>query len=510
MSQTVIDLKALGKTALQIKQEGYVLSQINNIDVLFYFRDTWGDGWNGGSITIKNKSTGSNVITLTGPPSNGTENWGYTNGLMNIVSAYETTKVGGGYPYEILYAITLNNQTQFNNTTTKIISNTSNIFLGETIDALANFSFPSNLYYSLSELKAAGYSDIELKVGGYLFSDFKAAGFTDAQIKAAGFLAAEFKAAGYTISQLKAINFTDTELKSGGYLFSDFKAAGFTDSQLKAIGFLAAEFKAAGYTISQLKAINFTDAELKSGGYLFSDFKAAGFTDAQLKAIGFLAAEFKAAGYTISQLKAINFTDAELKAGGYLFSDFKAAGFTDAQLKAIGFTDGEIKLAYIITETTEQLTFDDSKAINLLINQDENTGTINVTNKNYKYFNLVNNSYDAYSSLYIRSNGWLSFYNAAESNFGQDKQQPTKSLRFFSFDAESTIKYYFDNNNNLMISTVGGFWMNKNDTSFNIIIKIEPNGKITVNYKSIGIGTYKPIIGWVGTNSSLTTDDIFY
>jgi hypothetical protein len=41
MSQTVIDLKALGKTALQIKQEGYVLSQINNIDVLFYFRDMY-------------------------------------------------------------------------------------------------------------------------------------------------------------------------------------------------------------------------------------------------------------------------------------------------------------------------------------------------------------------------------------------------------------------------------------------------------------------------------------
>jgi hypothetical protein len=509
MSQTVIDLKALGKTALQIKQEGYVLSQINNIDVLFYFRDTFGDGWNNGSITIKNKSTGSTVITLTGPVLN-TENWGYTNGLMNIVSAYETTKVGGDWPYEILYAITLNNQTQFNNTTTKIISNTSNIFLGETINALANFSFPSNLYYSLSELKAAGYSDIELKAGGYSVADFKAAGYTIPQLKAINFTDTELKSVGYLFSDFKAAGFTDAQLKALGFTIADFKAAGFTDAQLKALGFTIADFKAAGYTILQLKAINFTDAEIKATGYLIADFRAAGYTILQLKAINFTDTELKAGGYLFSEFKAAGFTDAQLKALGFTIAEFKAAGFTDAQLKAIGFTDGEIKFAYIITETTEQLTFDNSKAINLLINQDENTGTINVTNKNYKYFNLVNNSYDAYSSLYIRSNGWLSFYNAAESNFGQDKQQPTKSLRFFSFDAASTIKYYFDNNNNLMISTVGGFWNQINNTSFNIIIKIEPNGKITVNYKSIGIGTYKPIIGWVGTNSSLTTDDIFY
>jgi uncharacterized delta-60 repeat protein len=284
----------------------------------------------------------------------------------------------------------------------------------------------------------------------------------------------------------------------------------YTPQQIKDLNeYDASYFKALNYTIPQLKAINFTDVEIKVG-YSIADFKAVGYTDAQLKAIGFLAAEFKAANYTILQLKAINFTDVEIKVGGYSVAEFKALFYSDAELKAIGFTDADIKFAYIITETTEQLTFDDSKAITLFTNQDENTGTINVTNKNYKYFNLVNNSYDAYSILYIRSNGWLSFYNASESSYGQNKQQPTNSLRFFSFDAESTIKYYFDSNDNLMISTVGGFWTNKNDTSFNIIIKIEPNGKITVNYKSIGPGTYKPIIGWVGTNSSLTTDDTFY
>jgi hypothetical protein len=114
----------------------------------------------------------------------------------------------------------------------------------------------------------------------------------------------------------------------------------------------------------------------------------------------------------------------------------------------------------------------------------------------------------SYNNLGVTSNGQLMFDDT--SSFYGDKQTPTNSLRFLSFDAKSTIKYYFDSNNNLMISTTGAWWNNINNHTFNIVIKIEPNGKITVNYKSIGTGTNKPIIGWVGTNSSLTTDDIFY
>jgi uncharacterized delta-60 repeat protein len=321
--------------------------------------------------------------------------------------------------------------------------------------------------------------------------------------------ASYFKAAGYTITQLKAINFTDAELKSGGYLISDFKAAGYTDAEIKALEFLAAEFKVAGYTITQLKAINFTDDELKTAGYSVADFKSAGYTIPQLKAISFTDAQIKAGGYLISDFKTAGYTDAELKTAGYSVAEFKAAGYTNVQLNSIGFTNAEIKLLYIISESTEQLVFIDAGSTLLADNVDDQGYTINVANKNYKYFNLPTNSYVSYNNLGIGTNGLIMFDNTSSSS-SLSNQDPINSLRFFSFDARSTIKYYFDTNDNLMISTTGAYFNNINDTPFIIIIKIEPNGKITINYKSIGTGTYTPIIGWVGTNSSLTTDDVFY
>ena len=271
-------------------------------------------------------------------------------------------------------------------------------------------------------------------------------------------------------------------------------------------------FKAAGSTVTQLKAINYTDAEIKAAGYSIADFKTAGYTDAQIKALGYLIAEFKAAGSTVTQLKAINYTDSEIKAAGYLIADFKTAGYTDAQLKEAGFTDAEIKILYLITETTEQLDFIDAGSTLLANNIDDQGYSIDVANKNYKYFNLTTNSYVSYNNLGINTNGILMFDSNPSSSTGTSNSTPINSLRFFSFDAKTIIKYYFDSNNNLIISTTGSYYNNINDIPFNIIIKIEPNGKITINYKNIGTRTVAspPIIGWVGINSGSTTDDIFY
>ena len=292
--------------------------------------------------------------------------------------------------------------------------------------------------------------------------------------------------------------------------FSYFKAAGYTDAQLKEEGFTSGYFRDTGYTLLQTKAVGFTDSELRVGGYTVADFKASGYTDAQIRTAGFTAADFRAAGYTFSQTKAVGFTDSELRVGGYTFANFKASGYSDVQLKMAGFSDQEIILSFIISEGTEKLTFVDAGSILLASNVDDSGYMIDVTGKNMKYFNLATNAYESYTNLGISTNGYLMFNNTSDS-IGNN-QNPTSSLRYLSFDARSNIKYYFDSNSNLMISTTGSHYNSNLLIPYTIIMRIEPNGKITIDYKNVGSNNdgLKPIIGWVGNNTSVLTDSAFY
>jgi uncharacterized delta-60 repeat protein len=407
--------------------------------------------------------------------------------------------------------------------------------------ALARYLPGTILSKPFSYFKAAGYTDAQLKEegfttgyfrdAGYTLLQTKAVGFTDQELRVGGFTVNDFKAAGYTLSQTKAAGFTDSELRVGGYTVTNFKEVGYTDPQIKAVGFTVNDFKAAGYTLSQTKAAGFTDSELKVGGYTVTDFRAAGYTDQQIRALGFTAAEFRGAGYTLSQTKAAGFTDSELRVGGYTVTNFKEVGYTDPQIQAVGFTaaefrgagysdaqlqnagftDQDIKLSYIISEGTEKLTFDDAGSILLMTSQDDFTLNIDVTGKNMKYFNLETNAYESYVALTISSNGWIGFISIiGDFSSGQSNQSPINTLRYLSFDARSTIKYYFDSNSNLMISTIGSFFGSSSALPFAIIMRIEPNGKITIDYKNVGIGSSRPIIGWVGNNTSVLTDSVFY
>ena len=368
--------------------------------------------------------------------------------------------------------------------------------------------------YTYIQIKAMGYSVPEFKTIGYTIAQLKELGFTELEIKIGGFTSAQFKTAGYKIPQLKALEFNESEIRISGFTIAQFIEERYTDVQIKTFGFTVAEFKTAGYTIPQLKTLGFTESEIRIGGFTIAQFKTAGYTDVQIKTFGFTIAQFKAAGYTITQLKAISFTDQEIKTGGYTTTEFKIAGYIITHLQSIGFTDSEIQLSYIITEVNETLTFDNSKAITLFTNDDENIKSIDLTGKNYKYYNLSNSSYDIYTQIYVASNGWLSFYNVNEFDYGGNNQQPVKTLRFYGFDAKTTAKYYFDNNNNCIISYVGGYYANISQLAFDITVKITPNGIIYVNYNNIGPANgntfLKPIIGWVGDKSSLTTDDVFY
>ncbi len=161
--------------------------------------------------------------------------------------------------------------------------------------------------------------------------------------------------------------------------------------------------------------------------------------------------------------------------------------------------------------------FDNTKAINLFSNLNS-TGSFNidVNNKNYNYYDYLDNSYKKCSTIYINTLGCLSFKNSVnDSSWGTNKQYPLNSIKFYSGDFNTTANYYFDNSDNCMISYIGGYYANKNELSFDIIIKITPLGVVNVYYKNIGknLGTAyfgKPVIGFTGNSDSLNNDDIYY
>ncbi len=142
--------------------------------------------------------------------------------------------------------------------------------------------------------------------------------------------------------------------------------------------------------------------------------------------------------------------------------------------------------------------------ITLFTSSDENIGTISLPTGQFKIFN------NFYSNIYIRSNGWLSLYGATEVNFGRDNQIPINTLRFFGQDHVSIIKYKYDTVGDLLLFCTGYNYYIPSQT-FDISLKITKLGLIYVKYNNILIlYSSNPIIGWVGSNSSISTDDIFY
>jgi hypothetical protein len=175
-------------------------------------------------------------------------------------------------------------------------------------------------------------------------------------------------------------------------------------------------------------------------------------------------------------------------------------------------------LSYKIYDSTGTLTYNPGSFVNNSLTggalEDEAFYNITLPNNTFKYYNLVTQQYSTYTTLCISTNGWLGFRSNIFNNEGIDKQRPENTLRFFSFDASSKIQYYFDSNNNLFISTIGGCFINTESIQFTIVIKVSPRGMIDVHYQSIGPDfefiPETPIIGWTGNNTSVATDDIIY
>jgi hypothetical protein len=159
-----------GITLSQMYSGGIAATYFRPINVLFYKRDIYGDTWNDGSITIKNKSTGQVVTTLTLTTEG--KIWSYDTGILYYGIEYEITKVGGSYPEEILYAITTSSVTSYNGSQTAISTGTG-VILAQQTNAfpslkIMDVSLTSNpLNITATQLKAAGYTQQDITSAGY-------------------------------------------------------------------------------------------------------------------------------------------------------------------------------------------------------------------------------------------------------------------------------------------------------------------------------------------------------
>jgi alpha-tubulin suppressor-like RCC1 family protein len=384
--------------------------------------------------------------------------------------------------------------------------NGTNVFVPSNINGkFLNFDFTTQIQYKGCLTPAQMYA------GGITIQQMLDIGITIQQMFTGGATPAQMLAAGITIQQMFAAGITPAQMLAAGITIQQMLAVGITIQQMFTGGVTPAQMYAGGITIQQMLDIGITIQQMFTGGVTPAQMLAGGITIQQMFTGGVTPAQMYVGGITIQQMLSNGITLVQMVSGGITIQQMLDAGITIQQMFAGGITIQQMML-YNIYESNNTLAYDTGvTSTTLATGIDDNGYTIDLTGKNFRYYNLVTNSYTTYNSLSISTNGWLEFTSFNGNSSGTNLQTPLNTLRFFSFDARSTIKYYFDSNNNLFISTVGAYYGNDTDTPFTIVIKVTTVGMIQVYYQSIGTGTYyNPIIGWVGNNSTITTDDTFY
>jgi len=130
---------------------------------------------------------------------------------------------------------------------------------------------------------------------------------------------------------------------------------------------------------------------------------------------------------------------------------------------------------------------------------------ITMPNQNFKFNNAV------YSNVYLSSKGALYFGSQqAEYSYGTDAQTPINSFRFFGDDHMSAGSYKFDSNNTRLLIKLKGFNYSQSWKTFTIKLIIDQMGVIQMNYTlHLTYNSDYITIGYVGSNSAVTTDDLF-
>jgi hypothetical protein len=138
--------------------------------------------------------------------------------------------------------------------------------------------------------------------------------------------------------------------------------------------------------------------------------------------------------------------------------------------------------------------------------QDDFYSSITMPNSNFKFNNVV------YSQLYTSSNGWLSFVTTTVpvTTGGSNNQTPLRTFRFFSSDHVSSCSYKFDSNNTRLLINLTGYLYSASTKTFTVKLIISQDGFIEMNYTLASTFTADNIIiGYVGADSAVTTDDTF-
>jgi alpha-tubulin suppressor-like RCC1 family protein len=316
---------------------------------------------------------------------------------------------------------------------------------------------------------------------------------------------------GASIQTLINQGYTILQLYTGGITVSQLISAGITILQLYNGGITILQLYNGGISVSQLISVGITILQLYAGGISVSQLYAGGISVSQLYAGGITILQLYNGGITILQLISAGISVSQLYAGGITVSQFISAGYTISQLYAEGISIDNLLSYNIFNPSNNTVVYDVSAISTTLFTNSYSPQNIDVSAKNFKYYNLTTATYVKYNSISISGTGVLGFIsNISDYNYGGSKQLPINTLRFFSFYVgSSTVKYYYDNSNNLFISCIGVNYYTQSE-KYDIVIKISQIGLISVYYKSIDAISSKPIIGWVGNNSAVTNDDTFY
>ena len=104
-------------------------------------------------------------------------------------------------------------------------------------------------------------------------------GISTAQLRSAGATVAEMRMGGLSIFQIYVGGISTAQLKEAGLTIAQMRSAGLTLSQIHAGGVSISDLLSAGLTVADLRSGGISIAELNSGGVSIADLRSAGIAD---------------------------------------------------------------------------------------------------------------------------------------------------------------------------------------------------------------------------------------
>lgn len=245
----------------------------------------------------------------------------------------------------------------------------------------------------------------------------------------------------------------------------------------------------AGYNLNDLKNMKIAK----------NDYTSNGISLTYLKNIGFSGRNAKLSGYTIPELNSAGYNLYEIINSGYTFTELNENGITASQIKN-----------YYVNPTNYVSILPDS----FTFSSQFNATTVLFANSDdtVEKITMPINSNFIFSYIHVSSNGWIQLSNSSfgpVDNFGMDSQDPINTIRIYSRDLQSSVKYTIQSDYIYLLYTgYNESTINRNPITIKVIIN--SNGIIYANYSLSSLITSSTvIIGLTGSNSRLTVDDLY-